>query len=600
VRITINMICRLLRIRARHLGRPPTEGLRAKTSSSRVHVAVLIFAAAALSYPFFAQTAAAMGGLFDTAVNGMQCSAFGGTDSNGKPCPGTTTMVGSMLGMLMNTVKALGVIELCWAATIWAFEKDNLNSLAIEMVKKVSMMGLLLWLMQTATTWVPTIMQSFIVIGVKAAGRGVAEISTDSILEQGLGAAAGIWATALAVSTAMEIAPEIIADFSDPAAQIALETAMQMMVLLSFFAAIIAIGTVIAAAQFFMLKVESTLLLAAGVVLLALGSTSWTKDYLMKYVNYALTAGMRMLVLLVILGVTTNAIGNLGSPNIFADLMGVLNLVAVVVLQAFLSMRAPELASALMSGGAGLTAGSITQAAQSVQTLQGRAMGAAMGGGGGGQGRGGAHGGLGNGVSQLRDALRQGLGGGHDGGGALGQNDRSSSVGGLGGGMASFPNPGSSPVGSSGAGSVAPISGLDRLGNAASGSNTTTQTLSAATGAASGTTNAGSIASGARTSTGAAGGTTSAGGLFSGARGTGPTGATGSTGGAGPQSAEANRVVNPLANTPQPAGPPAETASAGGAPPAAANPAGASSGNPAQVSGPATSPSSAPTNTTSE
>ena len=64
-------------------------------------------------------------------------------------------------GLVTNTFRILAVIEICWAAAIWAFEKDSLNSLAVEIIKKIMFIGFFFTLLTYAPTWIPTIVAAF-------------------------------------------------------------------------------------------------------------------------------------------------------------------------------------------------------------------------------------------------------------------------------------------------------------------------------------------------------------------------------------------------------------------------------------------------------
>src|SRR5579884_3887177 len=99
----------------------------------------------------------------------------------------------SIQGIILTTFQILAVIEICWAAAIWAFEKDSLNSLAVEVIKKVMFIGFFFVLLQNAPTWIPTIVDSFEAVGTAATasdapgGGGDVTITTDWFVARGLG-----------------------------------------------------------------------------------------------------------------------------------------------------------------------------------------------------------------------------------------------------------------------------------------------------------------------------------------------------------------------------------------------------------------------------
>ena len=299
-------------------------------------------------------TAAAFS-LFDPLVNTTQTQSFG--------------WFNSIQGMVQTTFTLLGTIEICWAAAIWAFEKDSLNSLTVEVIKKLMFIGFFYTLLQYAGSWIPAIMQTFEFVGTTAAGLDTT-ISTDSIIGDGLSLAGKLFGASIAIAVPLWAIPEEEAGFTIPGVEIGYMTADCEMILCIIVCIAVVIAYVIVAAQFFTAKVESYVLFAAGAIFLGLGSNSFTKEYTSKYISYAIHAGMRMLVLILILSITLNSVKSVGTPP-GLDIPGMLTLLAAAVLQAILAMRAPDMASALMSGGGiGLSAGSALGAARGAVTAE--------------------------------------------------------------------------------------------------------------------------------------------------------------------------------------------------------------------------------------
>lgn len=268
--------------------------------------------------------------VFDPIVN----------DVNGK----SQTWFSIIQGLVQNTFIILGTIEICWAATIWAFEKDNLNSLAVEIIKKIMFIGFFYALLQYAPQWIPTITSSFEQAGEVAGGTG--PVSTDDIVATGLAAVDYIWSMKpnLTLFNVWGHLPSLV--------------------VAAFVSLGIIICFVIVAAQYFVLKVESYILFAAGAIFLGLGSSSWTKEYVSKYLNYAINVGVRLLVLILIISLMDEAVRGEAGKVTF-DVVPLLKLLAVVVLECILAQKAPELAGSLMNGGAGITAGSAMSGAMS-------------------------------------------------------------------------------------------------------------------------------------------------------------------------------------------------------------------------------------------
>jgi type IV secretion system protein TrbL len=268
-------------------------------------------------------------------------SLFDTIDTNAEQT--SNTWFGRMLTLVRPTFLILATIEICWAAAIWAIEKDNLNSLALEIIKKIMFFGFFFALLQFAPEWVPTITASFQSAGEQV--TGAPRVSTDGIIATGLALIKVVW----------ENAPTGFFAIIGKLGQI-------------FVAGLVTVGIIVAfvvlAAQYFTLKMESYILFAAGAIFLGLGSSSWTKDYVSKYLNYAINVGVRLLVLILVLALMLDALNRLGANREF-DYGPLLELLAVAILQAILGIKAPEMAGALLNGGIGLSAGSASNAASS-------------------------------------------------------------------------------------------------------------------------------------------------------------------------------------------------------------------------------------------
>ena len=326
----------------------------------------------------------------------------------------------SIQGLVRPTFLILGTIEICWAAAIWAFEKDSLNSLSIEIIKKIMFHGFFYAVLLYAQDWIPAITNSFQTAGEIATQAPT--LSTDTIIQMGLDVIGKLWAQA--VSTILPIIavdPEEILGTANPVAYAVLALGEAQYVLTAIATVIIAFAYVVVAAQYFTLKLESYVLFAAGAIFLGMGSSSFTRDYVTKYLNYAINVGVRLLVLILILSITLNEVSQQGSGFTFGnafDYSGLLGVMAAAVLQAILAMKAPDMAGALMGGGPGLTAGGIfntvLSTAAQMQTVRGLLGGAARGaaaeGAAAGSGRGGPTGPYGSGPGSLRNAVSAGQG----------------------------------------------------------------------------------------------------------------------------------------------------------------------------------------------
>jgi type IV secretion system protein TrbL len=134
---------------------------------------------------------------------------------------------------------------------------------------------------------------------------------------------------------------------------------------------VVIVAYVIAAAQLLCVNIESYIMLAAGAIFLALGSSRWTNEYVTKYFSYAVTVGLRLLVLLLIIGLTTGFVNNLanGTEKFVFDFAPLFRILVIAMVTGLLAVKAPDMASALLQGGVGFSAGGAKSAASSASSV---------------------------------------------------------------------------------------------------------------------------------------------------------------------------------------------------------------------------------------
>jgi type IV secretion system protein TrbL len=298
-------------------------------------------------------------GIFDPIANNLHNAAGGWTTR--------------ITGLMSITFKTLAIIDLAWAAAIWAFEKDNLNSLALEVVKKLMFFSFIFYLLNNASFISDTITSSFQQLG-SAAGGPQTVMTTDGIIDEGISIIARVMSANTGLVVSMSVEPEEILGNAIPPAYAGLVIGSSALTFTCITSLLIAVAYVVTAAQFFTLTIESYVMFAVGTVFLGMGSTSWTKDYVHRYLTYGINVGVRYLTLILVLSLTRGAIAEAAKSiipfpvavAILFDLSPIMHVLIAALLQGILAMKAPEMAHALLSGGSGLTAGSMKAAAANV------------------------------------------------------------------------------------------------------------------------------------------------------------------------------------------------------------------------------------------
>ncbi|MBI2772561.1 MAG: type IV secretion system protein [Burkholderiales bacterium] len=302
-----------------------------------------------------------------------------------------------------TTFIALATIEITWCAALWAFEKDNMSSMMGDMVKTIMTLCFFYALMVNAPEWIGIIHEQF--KSVSANSLKVTALTPDGVIAEGVRASIFVQINMLnPLNLWAGLASQIATLISQVIAMMALvgtNAEAVMTTLVSIGATVlwgftgfmigglvslcVLICYLIIALQLVMLQVEMCLLMAAGAVFLGLGGSRWTRDYVQKYMNHALVTGLRYLVLMMVLSFTlagvdqdpwaattgawTGAMSNamsVGSTGTASEhgaqlsaAMSSLGILFLVLTKTFLAIKAPELASALMTGGAALTANSV-------------------------------------------------------------------------------------------------------------------------------------------------------------------------------------------------------------------------------------------------
>ena len=328
-------------------------------------------------------------------------------------------------GWLQNLAKsgqtafiALAGLEITWCAMLWAFEKDNMGGILGDLVKSVMTIAFFYGVMVNAHIWIPAIHEQF----TNAAGNLESrDLTVDGVLGQGLKAYLFIYFNMLdpvqifagAVTQIVSLIVKVIAmmpsgglataatqgeDLIQPLVDIA------MTLLWGFtswgvggiVALCVLIAYLIIALQLVMLQVEMALLMAAGAVFLGLGGSRWTRDYVQKYLNHALVTGFRYLVLMMVLSFTVagadaapwearwTAIqgsylalsGHTDLTQAQSAMSSTFAMLFLALVKVFLAIKAPDLAGALFSGGAALTAGGVGGAVMTMANTASMALGA--------------------------------------------------------------------------------------------------------------------------------------------------------------------------------------------------------------------------------
>ena len=243
---------------------------------------------------------------------------------------------------------SLALIEFAWSAAVMVLEKADLQSWTAALVRKIMWIGAFYMLLINGPTWIPFIIDSFTQIGQNSSG--VVSISPSDVFGQGL-------AVAGALSNGFSVAGFL----TQPAVIFALVIA----------AIIVVISYAMITIQFMVAMVESYIVVAAGFIFLGFGGSRWTVPYAERYIGLAVSNGVKILVIYLLISVGTN-LGDVwvaeaqgastsGSPEMVA-----LDVMAAALMYMMLCWQIPKLFSAVLGGSPALSGGDLIGAGSSL------------------------------------------------------------------------------------------------------------------------------------------------------------------------------------------------------------------------------------------
>jgi len=302
----------------------PNRIKRLRSAGFVIALAVLFFSAASSH----AQTA----GILDNIAQSYKNAATGWT--------------GTLLGYANRLFMLLATIELAWSFAVWALEKNEYQSLIAAVAKKIMWVGIFYALLLNGTTWIPAIIDSFVDAG--SAASGSVGLSPSEVFTTGLDNAATMLDGIKKLSLLDDFASIVIAGLS---------------------AILIVLAFAVIAGQLLVALVESYIAISAGLLFLGFGGSRWTTDFVQKFIGYAVATGVKLFMLLLIIGIgNAQAVGwkamlaTIGTPG-----AAVFNIILTVlggsILLAFLAIQIPAMAASMLSGSPALTGGAAASTA---------------------------------------------------------------------------------------------------------------------------------------------------------------------------------------------------------------------------------------------
>jgi len=174
---------------------------------------------------------------------------------------------------------ALALVEFAWSGAVLLLEKADLHSWTAGMVRKIMWIGAFYTLLIYGPTWIPAIIDSFEMLGQRAAGSG--PLSPSGILMRGISIAGALLKSAGHSG--------ILGNFGTA--------------LVTVLAAILTVlGFIAITVQFVVAMVESYIVVSAGMIFLGFGGSRWTAPYVERQIGYAVSTGVKIMLLYMLIG----------------------------------------------------------------------------------------------------------------------------------------------------------------------------------------------------------------------------------------------------------------------------------------------------------
>ncbi|MGO9443747.1 MAG: P-type conjugative transfer protein TrbL [Thiobacillaceae bacterium] len=249
----------------------------------------------------------------------------------------------------------LAALEFSWAGVQYLLRKNDLPEFLTSVTLKIVSLGFFFSLLTMAPTWVPLIISSFTQAG--AAVSGTAAMTPSGVFDLG-----------------PQVATLIIQVLGSPSISTGLSGLGSY-----FFAAIAAglsgllvvIAFALAALQLLMTLIESYIVIGGGALMLGFLGSRWTLPFGEKYFGYAISVGIKLFILYLIIGMgPTLANAIISDLNSAAAAAGsgtpppgaFLTAAAASLIYGALAFMIPDLAGSLMNGSPAMSLGHVAGA----------------------------------------------------------------------------------------------------------------------------------------------------------------------------------------------------------------------------------------------
>ena len=250
-------------------------------------------------------------------------------------------------------------------------QKRGHEDLLAGIIKKVVTLGFFLTLLDNSGTWIPDIING---LAGGAHALGVTAVTPGRIATEALQAFLGIVLSPIAAAThnlgntfSDIFSGNFSAAFSSAGKTVASSNPASLLVetlLAGIIGLLAGMGILVMALEFLMVQIESYLVIALGVIMLAGGGLRWTAKYVGSYFDYAINVGIRLFVLTALAYLVTYSIVPLIKTileNVTNPLQAGFEVLILGAVVALLARKASSIASSLLSGQSSFSGGELAK-----------------------------------------------------------------------------------------------------------------------------------------------------------------------------------------------------------------------------------------------
>ena len=225
----------------------------------------------------------------------------------------------------------LALLDLAWGAPQLLREHD-FNGLFLSLIKKLLVVSFFYAVLINGQVWIPAIVNSFAQLGATAAGVSVAQNPSD-IMSQGL---------------------QIVSDLFTKVSSTSLLTEPGGAITTILAACIVLASYIIITLHYVVTKLEAIIVMSAGYIFLGFGGSRWTSPYFERYISLAVSTGVRLMLIYLMLGVfktiSNNWIATMNGYTADQPITHIFPTLMSMLLFAFASWMIPKMAASIASG----------------------------------------------------------------------------------------------------------------------------------------------------------------------------------------------------------------------------------------------------------